>query len=56
MLLSIAENLVSCAPADDATQFDALEEAIDNYQYRYPKLSAAIQQHLQNWLRANPGN
>ena len=56
MLLSITENLVSCAPADDGTQFEALEEAIDTYQYRYPKLSAAMQQHLQNWLRANPGN
>ena len=56
MLLSITENLVSCAPANDATQFEALEEAIDNYQYRYPLLSAAMQQHLQHWLRANPGN
>lgn len=56
MLLSITENLVSCAPADDSTRFDALEEAILSYQNRYPRLSQAMQHYLQCRQRANPEN
>lgn len=53
MLLTIAENLTHCPPANDAELFDALEEAILGYQRSYPKMSVAMQGYLQNWLRAN---
>jgi hypothetical protein len=56
MMLSIAENLVSCAPVDESTQFDALEEVILGYQGRYPRMAQAMHQYLQRWLRANPEN
>jgi hypothetical protein len=52
LLLGIAENLTHSPSASGSDLFDALEEALLDYQRRYPKMSAAMQGYLQNWLRA----
>lgn len=52
MLLSIAENLTHSLSAQGSDLFDALEEALLDYQRRYPRMAAAMQGYLQNWLRA----
>lgn len=56
MLVSIAENLTHCLSVNDSESFDVLEEAILDYQHRYPRMAAAMQDYLQSWLRANSGN
>jgi hypothetical protein len=51
LLLNIAENLTHSPSASGSDLFAALAEAILDYQRRYPKMSAAMQGYLQNWLR-----